>query len=613
MNRVTGKRYIFLSASVLALISIWAPVSSAAPPIVVDHTSVAKYEDIPQYWIDEVKKMRLNVPGESHSLAYRRGLTLLAGIDPTYAANATETGPPEAYTIAHLRVDRLKGSSPNNWGDTGTGEADWYTNATGIAAMKTNISWANTNSLGMAAIGFGWCWDMTWHNGLGGTEDPVYRTRWAGASEGGPEGDLRWGLDAASQALTGNSINLDTYLAATQQYVDYVAAQGYPTKVFFTTGPIESANTGELGYQKHLKQQRIRDYVNSHGGTILFDYADILSYNDAGTQTTTTWTDYGSTLRTFARINDNNMLDMSGSYAEDGDHIGERGALRIGKALWYMLARIAGWDGVPGGGDNIPPAVTSVIPSGGATGVAVNTSVAAAFSEAIDPLTVTTATFTLKNGAATVSGAVSASGGNATFTPGAPLAFSTTFTAALTTGIKDLAGNSVASLYSWTFTTGTAPDATPPTVASTTPASNASNVPVNITVTATFSEPVDPSTVSTASLTLKDGSGAPVAGTVNLAGTVATFTPSTTLAGGATYAAAITPAVKDLAGNTIAAPYSWSFVTENYSPGASSSSGGGCSVAPGRGDPGDFSGVFGALGYATLLFFLRARRKGKRV
>jgi len=29
----------------------------------------------------------------------------------------------------------------------------------------------------------------------------------------------------------------------------------------------------------------------------------------------------------------------------DGDHIGEVGALRLGKALWWLLARIAGWDG----------------------------------------------------------------------------------------------------------------------------------------------------------------------------------------------------------------------------------------------------------------------------
>lgn len=41
------------------------------------------------------------------------------------------------------------------------------------------------------------------------------------------------------------------------------------------------------------------------------------------------------------------MLDLDGTYAEDDDHIGERGALRLAKAMWWLLARIAGWNGNP--------------------------------------------------------------------------------------------------------------------------------------------------------------------------------------------------------------------------------------------------------------------------
>lgn len=39
--------------------------------------------------------------------------------------------------------------------------------------------------------------------------------------------------------------------------------------------------------------------------------------------------------------------DLAGNYSEDGDHIGRIGALRVAKAMWWMLARIAGWDGNP--------------------------------------------------------------------------------------------------------------------------------------------------------------------------------------------------------------------------------------------------------------------------
>jgi hypothetical protein len=344
MKWTGGKHFLVLGASVLALIGMMDPASAAGPPIVADHTVVEKYRDIPQYWIDEVKKMWLNVPGESHSSGYRKGLDFLENLDPRFQVNRTEdNADPEPYTDQHLRVSGHRRDNGGYW-SYGAGEGNWYTNPAGIENIKAHIAYSNTHNLTIAAIGFGWCWDMTWHNEPGGSIDSVYHVHWAGSSEGGPEGDLRWGLDAGDQVLTGNSVSMDTYLSATQQYIDFAAANGFPTKVFFTTGPADGYS-GESGYQRHLKHRYIRDYVNSHEG-ILFDYADILQWGDDGTQETETWTDYSNTLQTFPKIHSNNMLDFGGGYTEDGDHIGERGALRLGKAMWWMLARIAGWDGV---------------------------------------------------------------------------------------------------------------------------------------------------------------------------------------------------------------------------------------------------------------------------
>jgi hypothetical protein len=103
--------------------------------------------------------------------------------------------------------------------------------------------------------------------------------------------------------------------------------------------------------------------------------------------------------------------------------------------------------------DPTPPTVTSTLPTNAATGVAGNIAVTATFSETLDPLTVTTATFILKQGTTSVSGAVTYSGVMATFTPDTDLTPGTVYTATITTGVKDLAGNSLANPYVWSFTT----------------------------------------------------------------------------------------------------------------------------------------------------------------
>jgi hypothetical protein len=127
--------------------------------------------------------------------------------------------------------------------------------------------------------------------------------------------------------------------------------------------------------------------------------------------------------------------------------------------------------------------------------VAVNTPVSATFSEPMNPLTLANATFTVTGpGATPVAGAVTYSGSTATFTPKTVLANSTLFTATITTGAKDPTGAALAANYVWTFTT-----ASPPTVVSTVPLNAAVGVAKNTTVSATFSEPMEASTINTTS------------------------------------------------------------------------------------------------------------------
>jgi len=332
-------------AAVDASIDGGAPEDSGAgaEQIVADHNAADRYDEIPDQYLNEVKKMWFNLPGESHSSGYRKGVTLLAAQDSRFTVTVTEGGAPEAYKEDALRVSGFVRNQYNGW-DEGAGEAVWYTNQDGIDKIKNHLQYCETNDLHIAAIGFGWCWDMTWQNSPGGELDPVYKVHWAGSSEGGPDGSLIWGLDDGDFALTNNHVSMDTYLGATQEYVDLAKDNGYGVKVLFTTGPVDGYD-GESGYQRQLKHDHIRKYVKADASRILFDYADILAWNDAGSENLQSWTDGENTAHTFQMIHPDNMIDLSGGYTEDGDHIGERGALRLGKAIWWTMARLAGWDG----------------------------------------------------------------------------------------------------------------------------------------------------------------------------------------------------------------------------------------------------------------------------
>jgi predicted component of type VI protein secretion system len=107
--------------------------------------------------------------------------------------------------------------------------------------------------------------------------------------------------------------------------------------------------------------------------------------------------------------------------------------------------------------DTTSPTVLSTDPLDNATLVMRSKAVAITFSEAMDPLTFTASTFSLKQGTTPVAGTVSYLGTTAKFTPSNLLAASTVYTATVTTGVKDLAANALASNKVWSFTTASAP------------------------------------------------------------------------------------------------------------------------------------------------------------
>ena len=114
------------------------------------------------------------------------------------------------------------------------------------------------------------------------------------------------------------------------------------------------------------------------------------------------------------------------------------------------------------------------------------------------------------------------------------------------------------------FTTSTGPDTTPPTVTATLPASSATGVNPANPVTATFSEAMNATTITSSTFELRDPGGTLVPATVSYAANTATLTPTNGLTASTGYSAKIlggTGGVKDLAGNALAADFTWSFTT----------------------------------------------------
>ena len=123
------------------------------------------------------------------------------------------------------------------------------------------------------------------------------------------------------------------------------------------------------------------------------------------------------------------------------------------------------------------------------------------------------------------------------------------------------------------------PDTTPPVILSSTPAPNATAVPLSTTVKAVFNEAIDPATLTSATFALRDQAGAAVPASVGWDAGTRTATLATTagLLAQTTYTATVSGGVngvRDRAGNSLASDDIWSFTTGAAAPPADEGPGG---------------------------------------
>ncbi len=216
--------------------------------------------------------------------------------------------------------------------------------------------------------------------------------------------------------------------------------------------------------------------------------------------------------------------------------------------------------------DQTPPEINFRSPMSGDTGVGLAQSVEVQFSEGMDGYSVYRAFYWTGPGGNVC---YSISGGNNNtfiFTPSSSLTLNTLYTVGFAASVAtDWVGNFLAAT-SWTFRTTGVSDLTPPTIVSLSPTDGATNVPLNANLIITFSEAIDPNSMSDGGIlmTPDPGEGVPtwLGGNTKLR-----FDPDAPLKAGTAYSIIIPPgSVKDLAGNPLSGGAAADFTTGSALP-----------------------------------------------
>ena len=205
--------------------------------------------------------------------------------------------------------------------------------------------------------------------------------------------------------------------------------------------------------------------------------------------------------------------------------------------------------------NNTAPAVLSIAPPNGATGVGVNGVVIVTFSAPVNPISVTGATILVTGASQTVIPASIGFNGTdtvVTITPQAPLPASAQMTVSIN-GVTDPEGNAVTPASS-SFTTGAGPDFTQPAVTSTSPSANQTGVPTNAVIVIHFSKQIAAATINSTTFYLYDTvANQYVPASISLSSDLmtATLVPNSPLAIDRSYYFYWSNGIMDLTGNSL--------------------------------------------------------------
>lgn len=267
-KKIKGVNFYIISLLITTLLLSSGDLKAA---VVIDHTSVQGFEDIPSTYINLAKSnLRITYGHTSHGSQIVTGMTMLS------SENETLYG----YT---------------------TGSAGFLCD--GCMSGASDLGYPNMTA---------WVTATRDYLNNSGSDRNVIMWSWCGQVSSATESDIA-----------------DSYLANMA-----LLEQEFPDVTFiYMTGHLDG--TGEAG-NLYARNKQIRDYVNANN-KILFDFADIESYDPDGTY----YPDESDACTWCTTWCEDNTCPDCVSCA----HSHCFNCYNKGKAFWYMMAVLAGWEG----------------------------------------------------------------------------------------------------------------------------------------------------------------------------------------------------------------------------------------------------------------------------